>query len=138
MTGGATALVLAASATAMAAGGMGADLTTIAGAPTAACGPHGYTTNLPCQGTVARVDYRTTTGHIEQLSVQGGQSWRGDDLTATAAAPLVAGDPDGFETDLTGQGPVRSRGLPDQPRPHRGTVGGVTPPQSTHRDNYDT
>ncbi len=62
----------------------------------------------------------------------------GDDLTAIAGAPLAADDPDGFETDLTGQGPVRSRGLPDQLRPHRGTVGGVTPPQSTHRDNYDT
>ena len=69
LIGGAAALVLAASATAMAASWTGADLTAIAGAPAAAGDPFGFTTDLTGQGPVARVDYRTTTGHIEELSV---------------------------------------------------------------------
>ena len=67
--GGATALVLAASTTAMAASWSGADLTAIAGAPAAAGNPAGYTTDLTGQGPVARVVYKTTSGHIEELSV---------------------------------------------------------------------
>jgi hypothetical protein len=85
---------------------LSADLTAIAGAPVAAGDPHGYTTDLPCQGPVARVDYRATGGHIEELPVQGGQRWMGADLTAIAGAPAAASNPDGFETNLTGQGPV--------------------------------
>jgi len=104
--GGATTLVLAASATAMAASWSGADLTAIAGAPAAAGNPAGYTTNLTGQGPVARVVYKTTSGHIEELSAQVGHPWSGADLTAIAGAPAAAGNPAGYTTDLTGQGPV--------------------------------
>ena len=45
-------------------------LTAIAGAPQAASAPMGYTTDLVGQGPVARVVYLTTTGHIEELSVE--------------------------------------------------------------------
>jgi len=48
---------------------MAADLTQIAGAPAAVGNPDGFTTDLTGQGPVARVDYRTASGHIEELSV---------------------------------------------------------------------
>ena len=104
--GGATTLVLAASATAMAAGWSGADLTAIARAPAAAGNPAGYATDLTGQGPVARVVYRTASGHIEELTVQVGHPWSAADLTAIARAPAAAGNPAGYATDLTGQGPV--------------------------------
>ena len=69
LIGCAAALVLAASGPAMAASWARADLTAIAGAPAAAGCPFGYSTDLTGQGPAARVDYRTATGHIEELSV---------------------------------------------------------------------
>jgi hypothetical protein len=46
----------------------------------------------------ARVVYRTTSGHIEQLTVQGGHTWKGLDLTVLLRAPAAAGNPDGQQT----------------------------------------
>src|SRR5262245_27206877 len=64
LIGAAATVVLVASATAMAAGWTRADLTAIAGAPHAAGNPAGYTTDLAGQGPVARVVYRTSSGHV--------------------------------------------------------------------------
>jgi len=103
---GATALVLAASATAMAAGWSAADLTAITGAPEAAGDLVGFTTSLSGQGPAARVDYRTSAGHVEELSIVSGGRWSAADLTAIAGAPAAAGDLVGFTTSLSGQGPA--------------------------------
>ena len=46
-----------------------ADLTVLTRAPLAESAPFGYTTSLSGQGPVARVVYRTTDGHIQELSV---------------------------------------------------------------------
>jgi uncharacterized protein (AIM24 family) len=83
-----------------------ADLTVLSGAPPAASAPFGYTTNLTGQGPVARVVYRTTDGHIQELNVDGGRSWITADLTVLSGAPLAASAPFGYTTNLTGQGPV--------------------------------
>src|SRR5215471_3310083 len=82
LIGGATALVLAANATAMAANWTRADLTARTGAPTVAIGPWGYTTDLTGQGPVARVVYAASSGHVWELSVRGGNDWKAADLTA--------------------------------------------------------
>jgi len=87
---------------------LSADLTAIAGAPVAAGDPHGYTTDLPCQGPVARVDYRATGGHIEELPVQGGQRWMGADLTAIAGAPAAASKPGWIRNEPHRAGPRRA------------------------------
>jgi|GEM_PF-2373739 len=103
----ATALFTIMGTTAMAAGNWAAaDLTAIAGAPPAASAPVGFTTNLSGQGPVARVVYRTRTGHVEQLYLAGGGTWKKADLTAIAGAPVAASAPFGFTTSLSGQGPV--------------------------------
>jgi hypothetical protein len=49
---------------------------------------------------------RTANGDIEELSVQVGDRWCADDLTAIAGALSAVGNPDGFETDLADRGPV--------------------------------
>ena len=106
LIGGATALVLAANATAMAANWTRADLTARTGAPTVAIGPWGYTTDLTGQGPAARVLY-STGEHIWELSVLGGHDWAKADLTARTGAPSDNdGGPFGYTTNLTGQGPV--------------------------------
>jgi hypothetical protein len=69
VVGGATAFVLAASATAMAAGWAGADLTGIARAPSASGNPLRSPPTWPARGPVARVDYWTTAGGTEELSL---------------------------------------------------------------------
>jgi len=75
-----------------------ADLTAITGAPAAAGNPAGYQTILGGESPVARVVYRTASGHIEQLTVQGGQAWKRLDMTALISAPAAAGNPDGHQT----------------------------------------
>ena len=108
LIGGATALVLASSATAMAANWTRADLTARTGAPSVdGAGPWGYTTDLTGQGPVARVVYAADSGHVWELSVRGGNDWKAADLTARTGAPIDNGaGPFGYTTDLTGQGPV--------------------------------
>lgn len=84
-----------------------ADLTQLAGAPAATNGPFAYTTNLTGQGPVARVIYRTGSGHVQELSVgAAGGSWASADLTQLTGAPLISGTPIGYTTNLTGQGTV--------------------------------
>jgi hypothetical protein len=53
----------------MAAGWAGADLTGIARGALRLRQPVAFTTNLAGQGPVARVDYRTTAGGTEELSL---------------------------------------------------------------------
>jgi hypothetical protein len=83
-----------------------ADLTTLAHAPAAVGNPDGFQTTLSGQGPVARVDYLTSNGHIEELYVQGSGDWAAADLTALTNAPAAVGNPVGFQTTLTGQGPT--------------------------------
>jgi hypothetical protein len=83
-----------------------ADLNFLTGAPLAASAPFGYTTNLTGEGPVARVVYRTTDGHIEELNANGGRGWVHTDLTQRSRAALAASAPFGYTTNLTGQGPV--------------------------------
>ena len=76
------------------------DLTNIAGAPPAASDPVAYQTDLPDQGPVARVVYRTTDGTVEELSVLPGHPWQAAPLSLIApGAPPAASAPVGFESN---------------------------------------
>ena len=77
-----------------------ADLTVQAGAPAAASAPSGYAATLPGQNILARVVYRTTAGHIEELSSLDLVHWHPADLSAAAGAPAAVGAPDGYATNL--------------------------------------
>ena len=76
------------------------DLSAVAGAPAAVGVPSGYEIFLPGQGLSALVVYRTSAGHIEELSSLDLVHWHPADLSAAAGAPAAVGAPDGYATNL--------------------------------------
>src|SRR5262249_53721883 len=83
--------------------------TTNSSAAPAASGPVVYQAEVPGQGSPARVVYKTTTGHIEELSLDNTGVWVAADLNDNASAPATASAtsvPFAYETDLADQGPA--------------------------------
>ncbi len=84
----------------------GADLTHLAGAPDAASDPFGYVTSFDSHST-ARVVYRSRDGHVHEIRLEAGGSWKGADLTALAGAPNAQTDPFAYVTDDDGRQTAR-------------------------------
>src|SRR5215470_3320432 len=84
------------------------DLTALTHAPAAAGDPAASQTRLSGQDPVGQVVYRTAGGHIELLTIRGNPlpAATGVDLTALTGAPVAAGDPAMYQTNLAGQGLV--------------------------------
>ena len=76
-------------------GGWGAsDLTAISGGPPAAGPPYGYVTDFPNEGPTARVVYKSTDGHVWELSYPGpaGDWWATDLARPATTVPNVVGE----------------------------------------------
>jgi hypothetical protein len=68
------------------------DLSELAGAPDAAGDPFVYVTDGG-SGQTVRVVYRGSDGHIQELRLEAGDSWKKADLSQLASAPAAASDP---------------------------------------------
>lgn len=65
--------------------------------------PQGYFTLMDNTG---RVVYLTVDGHVHEIHLPAGQTWRHSDLTVSTGAPSGMGDPCGFYTFIDNTGRV--------------------------------